>query len=191
MGTEFTGCLVCILLSPSGWGRWRKGSECVSFYHLQRSCRKVMFSQACVKTSVHRGGLPQCMLGYTSPLVRHLEVSASVHAGIHPPVKHPLVRHPPVRHSLPWSDTPSPGQTCHPLVRQAIPWSDTPSPDQTPLPCSDTPLVRHLPLGQTPPWADTPLGQTPSPGQTPPPPNQSLQWTVRILLEYILGFNIS
>ena len=25
---------------------------------------KVIFSVACVKNSVHRGGLPQCMLGY-------------------------------------------------------------------------------------------------------------------------------
>ena len=38
------------------------------FYRLQRSWAKVIFSQACVKNSVHRGG-----------------VSASVHAGIHPP----------------------------------------------------------------------------------------------------------
>ena len=31
------------------------------------SCGKVLFSQACVKNSVHRGGrcMPHCMLGYT------------------------------------------------------------------------------------------------------------------------------
>ena len=36
-------------------------------YRPQRSCGKVIFSQACVKNSVHWGGgcLPQCMLGYT------------------------------------------------------------------------------------------------------------------------------
>ena len=28
---------------------------------------KVIFSEACVKNSVHGGGLPQCMLGYHSP----------------------------------------------------------------------------------------------------------------------------
>ena len=36
----------------------------------QRSWAKVIFSQACVKNSVHGGGggcLPQCMLGYTPP----------------------------------------------------------------------------------------------------------------------------
>ena len=39
------------------------------FYRPQRSWAKVIFSQACVKNSVHGGG----------------RVSASVHAGIHPP----------------------------------------------------------------------------------------------------------
>ena len=50
------------------------------YYHYrpQRSCGKVMFSQACVKNSVHRG-----------------RVSASMHAGIHPlPGSHPPGRHP-------------------------------------------------------------------------------------------------
>ena len=37
------------------------------FYCPQRSCRKVMFSQACVNNSVHGGCLPQCKLGYTHP----------------------------------------------------------------------------------------------------------------------------
>ena len=36
------------------------------------------------------------------------------------------------------------------------------------------------------PPGQTPLGQTPSPGQTPPPPRRPLQWTERILLECIL-----
>ena len=39
------------------------------YYRPQRSWAKVIFSQACVKNSVHGGGgcLPQCMLGYTPP----------------------------------------------------------------------------------------------------------------------------
>ena len=37
----------------------------VVYYRPQRSCGKVIFSQACVKNSVHGGCLPQCMLGYT------------------------------------------------------------------------------------------------------------------------------
>ena len=38
----------------------------------QRSWAKVIFSQACIKNSVHRGGgcLPQCMLGYPPPRSR-------------------------------------------------------------------------------------------------------------------------
>ena len=43
------------------------------FYRPQRSWAKVIFSQACVKNSVHRGGrgcLPQCTLGYP-PGSRH------------------------------------------------------------------------------------------------------------------------
>ena len=70
---------------------------CFTSYRPQRSCRKVILSQACVKDSIHRVG-----------------VSASVHAGIHtplgkhpPPGRHPLGRHPPDRHT--------PGQT--PLPR--------------------------------------------------------------------------
>ena len=50
----------------------------LDFYRPQRSCGKVMFSQACVKNSVNREG-----------------VSASVHAGIHPPGQTPPGRHPP------------------------------------------------------------------------------------------------
>ena len=64
------------------------------FYRPQRSCVKVIFSEACVKNSVGGGGL-----------------LASVHAGIHhphplgshPAGQTPLGRHPPGRH--PWADT--------------------------------------------------------------------------------------
>ena len=41
-----------------------------NFYRGQQSCGKVIFSQECVKNSVHGGGelcLAQCMLGYTPP----------------------------------------------------------------------------------------------------------------------------
>ena len=68
----------------------------LSCHCLQWSCGKVIFSQVCVKNSVHRG------------------VSASVHAGIHPPGRHPLGRHPPV--DTPWTDTP----------QADTPWVDTP-----------------------------------------------------------------
>ena len=47
-----------------------------------------MFSQACVKNSVHGGCLPQCMLGYT----------------------HSPGQTPPFRHTPPWVDTPLPGR---------------------------------------------------------------------------------
>ena len=54
----------------------------VDFYHPQRSCRKVMFSQVCVKNSVH-GGVSQHALGQT----------------------------PPTRVDSPWTDTPWPDTT--------------------------------------------------------------------------------
>ena len=43
----------------------------VIFTFRKRSNGKVMFSQACVKNSVQRWGLPQCMLGYIPSLGRH------------------------------------------------------------------------------------------------------------------------
>ena len=95
------------------------------YYCWQRSCGKVMFSQACVKNSVHRGCLPDS---------------------------------PPPR---PEADCPSPDkrQTHPPDQKQT-------SPDQR----------------QTPSWADT----RPQPSGQTPPSRRLLQWTVRILLEYIL-----
>ena len=56
----------------------RTGMHC-SFYRPQRSWVKVIFSQACVKNSVHMGG----------------RVSASVHAGIPPPRAGPSEHTPP------------------------------------------------------------------------------------------------
>ena len=55
-------------------------------YRPQRSCGKVIFSQASVSHSVHGGCLPQCMLGYTPP-GKH---SPSPEA--HPPEAHPPPR---------------------------------------------------------------------------------------------------
>ena len=42
----------------------------ITFTVLKRSCEKVMFLHPSVSHSVHRGCLPQCMLGYT-PMGRH------------------------------------------------------------------------------------------------------------------------
>ena len=66
---------------------------------LQHSCRKVMFSQAYMKNSVHPlpsaccdTHPPQCMLGYTHP--------CPVHAGIHTPGQTP-----PMDRKPPWADS--------------------------------------------------------------------------------------
>ena len=89
--------------------------------------------------------------------------------------------------SMHWADTHSP--LCrHPMRRHP--------PGKTPP--RKTPLGRHTPPGRQPPWADTQLwADTPLPsscwdthplpsaGYTPCP-KRPLQWTVRILLEYIL-----
>ena len=91
-----------------------------SCYQLQRSWAKVIFSQACVKNSVHRGGgggcLPQCMLGYP-PCSRHP-----------PGSKPPWSRHPPGSRPPPGADTPrehtppqsSPPAQAHPDETQNI-----------------------------------------------------------------------
>ena len=67
----------------------------VHIYRPQRSCSKVIFSQACVKNSVHGGGgLPQCMLGYTPldrpPMGRHTppQQTATAADGTHPTGMH-------------------------------------------------------------------------------------------------------
>ena len=52
-------------------------------YRPQRSCGKVIFSQASVSHSVHGGCLPQCMLGYTPKQTLPLPGSTS-------PQKHTL-----------------------------------------------------------------------------------------------------
>ena len=69
---------------------------------------KVIFSEACVKNSVHRRGLPQCMLGYHP----------------HPP---PGTRHPPPPGAgTPWDQAPPP-RNRHPLGPGTPPGPSTPS----------------------------------------------------------------
>ena len=90
----------------------------MNFYRPQRSCGKVMFSEARVKNSVHSGGVgvytsmhfgrhppAQCMLGYTRP-------GQTPHGQTSP------------WQTPPWADTPSLGRD---------PLADT-SPGQTPRP---------------------------------------------------------
>ena len=64
------------------------------FYRPQRSCGKVIFSQASVSHSVHRRGgcLPQCMLGYTP--CRYTLWQVHLHAGTPPGRYTPMQVHP-------------------------------------------------------------------------------------------------
>ena len=55
------------------------------YYHPQRSCEGYVFT--CVCHSVHRGGLPQCMLGYHPPGADPQEVDTPL--GADPPVADP------------------------------------------------------------------------------------------------------
>ena len=122
-------------------------------YRPQRSWAKVIFSEMCVKNSVHSGG----------------GVSASVHAGIHPPGADP---------PIPGADTPTPrsrqptGADTPP--EQTPPGADTPQ-EQTPREQTHTPRADNpLPPGaDTPPGADIPQKQTPPKEQTPPPTHEA------------------
>ena len=66
-----------------------RGRPLTYCYCPQRSYGKVIFSQACVKNSVHGGCLPQCMLGYTpqeqTPGSRHPPPAADTPLGPDPP----------------------------------------------------------------------------------------------------------
>ena len=74
-----------------GWGERNPRGGLTYYYRPQRSCGKVMFSQACVKNSVHRGvcilactgQIPptQYMLGYMPP-------AATAVDGTHPTGMH-------------------------------------------------------------------------------------------------------
>ena len=102
---------------------------CVIHYRPQRSWAKVIFSQECVKNSVHRGGgcLPQCMLGYTPPGTRPPQTRQADPPGTRPP---------PTRQA----DPPRPGRHHHPPrgadpPKQTPPWEQTsPRTRQTPPP---------------------------------------------------------
>ena len=118
-----------------------------------------MFSQACVKNSVHRSRHP---LG-RHPLGRHSP--GQTPPGQTPPGRHPLGRHLLGRHPL--------GRHPPPMGRHPPPMGRHPPP-----------MGRHPLQADTPPhsWqADT----TPLP-PSPPPSRWLLQWTVYILLECIL-----
>ena len=109
------------------------------FYRPQRSCGQGnIFTPVC--HSVHRGGLPQCMLGWHPPWSRP------------PRADTPQSRHPPEQ---------TPPQSRHPL-EQTPPGPDPPRPDPSqsrhhPPPQDQTPP----PLDQTPP---PPRKQTPAYG---------------------------
>ena len=95
------------------------------YYRPQRSWAKVIFSQACVKNSVHRGGggcLPQCMLGYTTTTT------------------HPLEQSPPDKADTPPGPDPLPPDRADPSRsgRPPTPLGPDPPPDQ-----ADTPPPRE------------------------------------------------
>ena len=85
---------------------------------------KVMFSQAFVIPSVHRGCVSHhaMCIGFVS---QHSMGRGCVSQNIMGVVDTPLADIPLGRHSLPWADTPSSGQTLPPLGRHPLPWADT------------------------------------------------------------------
>ena len=132
-----------------------------SNYRPQRSCGKVIFSQASVSHSVHREGiyLSTCWDTHT-PLGRHP-----------PPYAHPHQKH------TPRSTTSG----------KYTPWEAPPPHPGSTLPGKHTPPEAHPveskpPPGSTPPGKHTP-GKHTHPPEAKPPIRRSLQRTVRILLE--------
>ena len=69
----------------------------------KQSLRRLCFHRC---LSVHRGGLPHCMLGYTSPRQEHPHGQVHPPRQVHPPGTSPGQVHPPGRYSLPWAGTP-------------------------------------------------------------------------------------
>ena len=112
-----------------------------SYYRPQRSCGQgYVFTRVC--DSVHRGGLPQCMLGYCHPL-----------PGRRPPRR----RHPPKKEAPPWKENPQEGGT-----PQGHPQGGTPQEGGTPLPRRPTPPPHQeggTPPGRRPPSRPTPKGE--------------------------------
>ena len=127
------------------------------FYRPQRSWAKVIFSQACVKNSVHGGGgeggcLPQCMVGYTPK-----DQAAPPGTRQTPPSRH----HPPGSGSPPGTR-----QTTPPPPGQANP---PPGPGRPPMPPSGADTPQAAPLGTGRP----PLGPGRPPLSRHHPPDQA------------------
>ena len=95
---------------PDGEGRQQKPIITVR----KRSCGKIMFSQVCVKNSVHKGRGIHPPSRHTSPLGRHTPQADIPRANT--PRIDTLRQTPLSRHSPSQADTPSPGQTS--------PWTD-------------------------------------------------------------------
>ena len=131
----------------------------LSNYRSQRSWAKVIFSQACVKNSVHGGGV--CLSAcwdpprpgtpweqqQTPPQTRHPPRTRPPQTRHTPQPCNPGIRHPP------GTRPPRPGTRCtpptmHPSGIRHPPGPGTHPQDQTPL-GADTPHTRHPP---SPPW---------------------------------------
>ena len=98
---------------------------------------KVIFSVACVKNSVHRGVLPQCMLGYCPPPDQAPSRPGNPHDQAPSQSRSPLPR----------ADTqPTPGEQTH------NPWGA----DTQPLGSRHTTPGEQTPSGSRPPRADPP-----------------------------------
>ena len=136
-----------ILIKRIDWERLRLRTDC-DYYRPQRSWAKVIFSQACVKNSVHSGG----------------RVSASVHAGIPPRSRHPPEppgSRPPQSRHPPGADTPRPDT---PLgadpPEQTAPQSRSPRADSTQT--GHPPTQAHPPRKQTPAYGLQAAGMHPT-----------------------------
>ena len=137
---------------------------------------KVIFSQACVKNSVHRGGVP----GQVHPPRQVHPPGRSPRAGTPPWTRytpqagtHPWAGTPP-RPVTPWAGTP-PLDQVHPPGRYT-PWACTPpSLDQVHPPGRYTPQTRYTPKQVHPPMDQVqPPGQVHPPGKNPPRPGTPL-----------------
>ena len=133
-----------LCLNLTFWRHFVKPQFCQYFYRPQRSCAQGnIFTLVC--HSVHRGGLPQCMLGYQPPWAdtllrsRHPSQSRTPREQT-PPLGGPPPRpHPPLGADTPGADPP-----------WTTPRSRTP------------PGSRHSPNHTTPPGPDPPsLEQNP------------------------------
>ena len=162
----------------------------------KRSCRKVMFSQACVKNSVHTGERCTPPGRQTPVLGKHPPVRQTPPGQTPPGQTAPLAGSPHGQTSL-QADTPPPEMatatdSTHPtamyscyhlqcscnkvmfslftVICHSVHGGGCIPPPRADIPWTDTPLARHppgqIPPGQTPPGRH-PLDKHP-PGQTPP-----------------------